>query len=196
MSISTALNFIDSWMHRSMGTDVILTSGNLARKHPSHNTVFSNTLTSSAQQYICNIYRCAVRENVKERDKTCWREREGARKAQFNSVLSLSTLSSGPVRNQQQESGIKRLCTERRSWNCPSYSPQRLSESHTLAPALSFFFHWLSLWILSNNSHSGGGWGCIPGLSLCAPRIRSPHGWIWMPPLWYYPRASIIAAGW
>lgn len=83
------------------------------------------------------------------------RKRGGEREAQFNPALSLSTVSSGPVRNQQQESGIKRLCTERRSRNSPSYSPQRLSESHTPAPALSFFFHWLSLRILSNNSHSG-----------------------------------------
>lgn len=189
---------MDSWMHRSMGTEVILTSGNLALKTSfPYYCLFKHHSRLPLNSTSATFTDSAVQEWVWKREiKQCWREREGARKAELNSVLSLSTLSSGPVRNQQQESGIKRLCTERRSRNGPSYSPQRLSESHTPAPALSFFFHWLSLRILSNNSHSGEGWGCIPGLSLCAPRIRSPHAWIWMPPLWYYPRASIMAAGW
>lgn len=100
------------------------------------------------------------------------RVREGVRRAQFNLVLGLSTLSSSLVRNQRQESGIKRFCTERRSRNGSLYSPPTLSVSHAPAPALAFF-HWLSLWILSNNSHSGE-WGGIPALSLRTLRIRSP----------------------
>lgn len=167
---------MDTWTHRSMEMDAILHSSNLAPKTsfpqlPSfQNTahVFPSTIHPQNLQIVL------CRECVRERDKKhSAREKErGEREAQFNPVHSLSTASSGPVRNQQQESGIKRLCTERHSRNGPSYSPQRLSESHTPAPALSFFFHWLSLRILSNNSHSGERGGVYLACH-CVPRISA-----------------------
>lgn len=124
---------MDTWTHRSMGMDAILYSSSLDPKTSFPQLpAFQNTAHVFPQQYIHKIYRycCAEKECVcvSEREiKHSAREKErGEREAQFNPVLSLSTASSGPVRNQQQESGIKRLCTERHSRNGPPYSPPTL----------------------------------------------------------------------
>lgn len=186
MSISTAFHFMaeadmDSRLHRSMRMDVILTSGNLALK--------------TSFPYYCPVKQCShlplnsisatFTEGVWKREiKQCWSERVGAEK--HSSILFSASPHWVPAqceissRNQGSNGSVRSDAPETAPPTPPNACPSSTRRPrHSLSSSTGCLCEsYQIIHILE-----GGG-----GVYLACHCIHSPHSWIWMHPLWYYPR--------